>query len=398
MTNRNAWTAAILTLLMVPLGAYAQTWEPVDDPEVLRSLFSDTVIEGTLESGEKAVARYREDGTGVLEAWGKAFPRTWEVKGDQVCVGIGQQTPCYRLERSAESPGVYRARNLVTGESLELSIDADAGTTVAAPPSSNAGGAARPSAEEIAAELANPNTPLATLTAKLQFRTYQGDLPDAGDQHGTTLLLQPSLPFPLANGDLIFFRPAIPLQFDQPVFDPADLDFDSEFGLGDIAFDLAYGRTTDSGVVLAAGLVSTLPTATEDSLGADRWTLGPELLVAKLTKKYVLGAFPNHQWDIGGSGDADISTTSVQFFGTYLPGGGWNVGTSPVLSYDHLGNQWTIPLNFTLGKTVILGGRPWKLGMEVNYYVEQADAFGPRWFFGVSVAPVVKNGLAGLFK
>ncbi len=71
------------------------------------------------------------------------------------------------------------------------------------------------SAEDVAQSLANPNTPLASLNFKLQYRTYEGDLPNADDQDSTTLLFQPSLPFPLPNGDTIFFRPAIPIQFDQ---------------------------------------------------------------------------------------------------------------------------------------------------------------------------------------
>jgi hypothetical protein len=35
--------------------------------------------------------------------------------------------------------------------------------------------------------------------------------------------------------------------------------------------------------------------------------------------------------------------------------------------------------------------------MEVNYYVEQPDAFGPVWFIGFNVAPVVENALAKVF-
>jgi hypothetical protein len=264
--------------------------------------------------------------------------------------------------------------------------------------SSNSEGTAAPSAEEVAANLANPNTPLASLTLKLQYRIYEGDLPGADKQEGTTLLFQPSLPFPLSNGDVVFLRPAIPLQFDQPVFDAGNGNFDSEFGLGDIVFDLAYGRTTKSGLLIAGGLVSTLPTATDSRLGPDRWLLGPELLIGKLTKKYVIGVFPNHQWDIAGPGDANISLTTVQLFGTYLPGGGWNVGTAPIMSYDHKANQWTIPINFTFGKTVILSERPWKLSMEINYFPERADAFGPEWLIGFNVAPVVENALASLFK
>ena len=61
-------------------------------------------------------------------------------------------------------------------------------------------------ADEIALELANPNTPLATLNFKLQFRQFKGDLADADNQDGTTLLFQPSLPFPLDNGGLLLFR------------------------------------------------------------------------------------------------------------------------------------------------------------------------------------------------
>jgi len=235
------------------------------------------------------------------------------------------------------------------------------------------------------------------MTFKLQFRGFTGDLPDADDQNSTTLLFQPSIPFPLDNGDTILFRPAIPLLINQPVFDAGDQDFDGTTGLGDIAFDLAYARTSDTGILTAVGIISSLPTATND-LGSDRFTLGPEVLLGKLTKKYVLGAFPSHQWDIGGSGDADISLTTVQVFATYLPGGGWNVGSVPIMTYDHNTNDWTIPINLQIGKTVIAGGRPWKLGMELNYYVEQPDPFGPDWMIGFNVTPVVKNRIAGWLK
>lgn len=57
------------------------------------------------------------------------------------------------------------------------------------------------SADEAARELANPNTALASLTFKNQFRFFEGDLPNAGDQWSYTMLFQPVLPFPLNNGD-----------------------------------------------------------------------------------------------------------------------------------------------------------------------------------------------------
>ena len=80
--------------------------------------------------------------------------------------------------------------------------------------------------------------------------------------------------------------------------------------------------------------------------------MGPELFVGKLSEKYVIGAYPNHQWDVGGPGDAEINLTTAQLFGTYLPGGGWNVGSAPIITYDHEAEEWTIPINFSFGKCV----------------------------------------------
>ena len=51
-------------------------------------------------------------------------------------------------------------------------------------------------ADEIARELANPNTPLASLNFKNQFRFFDGDLPDASDQWSYTLLFQPTYAHP----------------------------------------------------------------------------------------------------------------------------------------------------------------------------------------------------------
>jgi len=389
-------TVAILSMAL-SAGAQAQTWQSVTGTDELSALFSDTVQTATLKDGVIAVATYNSDGTGELKAWGSTFPRSWEVKGDdQVCVGISDDIRCFTIEVDASNPKTHRGRVVTTGETVIFEVE-ERQVTIPDPVNTSEGGASQPSAEEIAQKLANPNTPMASLTFRLQHRIFDGDLPDAS-QTGTALVFQPSFPFSLENGDVVFFRPAIPIQFSAPSPDPGGMGFSSESGLGDIAFDVAYGRTTKTGMLYAGGVIVSLPTATNDALGTDRFTMGPEFMIGKLTKKWVIGAFPNHQWDVGGSGDKDINLTTMQLFGTVLPGGGWNYGTSPIISFDHISDQWTIPLNLTVGKTVVWNGRPWKLSAELNYYVEQADSFGPQWFIGINVAPVVENVLARWFK
>ena len=94
--------------------------------------------------------------------------------------------------------------------------------------------------DEIAKDLNNPATSLALLRNELIFKTFTGDLPGADSQTSLSYVFQPSFPIPLDNGNLFWFRPAIPLLLDQPVFNPATTDFDSKGpDLGDISFDFA---------------------------------------------------------------------------------------------------------------------------------------------------------------
>jgi hypothetical protein len=394
------YSIALSSILVLSAVSAAQgnEWTPVTGSDALQNYMSGMKAERTLPSGEVSRGEYKADGSGTLTAWGADIARTWEVKGeDQVCITEKRITNCYQIEKNSAAPNLYRARNVASGEVGEFEMVDGKTVVTSAPKDADAkGGAATPSADEIAAELANPNTAVATLTLKTQYRWFTGDLPDAGNQSSPMLLFQPSFPFKLASGDMVLWRPALPLLIDQPVFDASTATFDGETGLGDFAFDLAYAPKIPGGWLIATGLITAWPTATND-LGSDRFTLGPELLIGKLSKTSVLGIFPNHQWDIGGSGDVDINLTTIQAFATFLPGGGWNVGSAPIMSYDWNSEQWTIPLQLNIGKTVVMGGRPWKLSFEINYYVEQPDPFGPDWMIGFNVAPVVKNGLAGLF-
>lgn len=262
------------------------------------------------------------------------------------------------------------------------------------------------SADEIAKELANPNNSIAKLTFKNQYRWYTGDLPGADDQSNYTLLFQPVFPFKLgdtASGgkSVLFLRPAIPFVFNQPVpsVNSGRFDWDDASAMGDIVTDVAYGVTEKSGFLWALGMVSTLPTATDSDVAGKQLRLGPEAVFAYINKKGLIGAFPSHQWDVAGwdeGKDRNYSVTSCQFFLTATPGGGWAVGTQPTLTYDweaESGNRWTIPLHLTVSKTVILGTRPLKLELELNYYVKQPDLFGPKWMVSFNITPIVSNFL-----
>ena len=207
-------TILLSSLLVLIASGLAQSseWIPITGAETLRKFMSGTKVERKLPSGDMSRGEYHPDGTGTLYSWGASIPRTWEVKGDeQVCITVERVTRCYLFERNSADPELYRARDVTSDEWVEFRVT-DGRAIVADEPKKmgNKGGAAAPSSAEIAAELSNPNTALASLTFKNQFRWFEGDLPNADDQRSYTLLFQPALPFPLENGNKIIWHPAIP--------------------------------------------------------------------------------------------------------------------------------------------------------------------------------------------
>lgn len=253
------------------------------------------------------------------------------------------------------------------------------------------------SADELSKELSNPNSPLASLTFKQTYTFYDGDLPGAGDQSQNLTLFQPVFPFPLGDDGTtnLFIRPAFTYLWRQPVFDSGTNSFRNISGFADLGFDIAVGRTHDSGYVVVGGLQGTLPTGA-NRLSADQYRLGPEFAIAKISKTHYWAVFPAHQWDISG-GNADYSNTQLEMFaGYYLPNA-WTIFTDSKWSYDWEADQATIPLNLSLRKVTKLGNLPIQMILGVDYFVKSNDDFGQDWALNFSIAPVVPNFIYNAF-
>lgn len=256
------------------------------------------------------------------------------------------------------------------------------------------------SAEEIAKELANPASSLASISMNLQYTTYDGDLPGASDQDSMSFIFQPVLPFPVGDkGRNIIVRPAVPVLFDQPVFKAATGTWESaDTNLADIGFDVVYAGTTmtskGNGYLSGFGLAGTLPTATDDDVGGDQWRFGPEVFGGLVKPWGVVGALASHQWDVGGSNNTSFSTTSIQYFYAYAIGNGMQIASGPLITYDWQADSddaWTVPLGIGLSKTKIIGKTPWKFQGQIQYYAAQSDPFGPEWLFKFTATPVIQN-------
>ena len=375
--------------------AYADDWVSLSGEETLREFVSGARAEIDLKPEVTAIGEYNADGTANIEAWGETFPRTWEVRGDdQVCYMSVTETNCYTYEQDLDAPGEYRSRHVETGEVITFRvIGTNPRVVIRDGVPDDEGGPGSPSADDIANELADPNTSLGTMNLNFDYIKYQGDLSRSSSQRAKRVTFQPSLPYKLSETKNLFVRPAIPLIVDQDVPNQNG-DFDSRgTDLGDISFDVALGKSLPNGVVIIGGLVGTLPTATDDDLGLDQWLLGPEALIGVVRKWGAAGVLLTHQWDVAGEDDYSTSITGGQYFYTFNLGDGWQVNGSPTFSYDHKAdsdNAFTFPLAAGLSKTTIINGRPWKFGLQYWHYVESPDAFGPENQIRFTVSPVVK--------
>ena len=387
-----------LILLLAPLSTSAQegAWQPVTGAEALREFVSDRTFVWTEEHGEQS-GEYRADGTGTVRAWGTEFKRTWEVRGnDQLCFEGQPSDNCYTIEKDTGDPTLFRVIDVATGAKAEIRlVDDDRGAikpdelTAANP---NSGGAARPSAAELAAKLANPSNPVMKLGNNFSYSTFDGDLPGADDQSSFSYLFLTVFPFKLANGNGLLFRPGIPVIFQQPVPTGPGTFEDVGTDLGDIGYDVIYSGTTKTGTIWGYGLAGTLPTATDDRLGKDLWGLGPEALLGKAGKWGAFGGLLAHQWDVGGSGSGKINKTTLNYFYGIGLGGGWQLFSAPTISYNHeatSGNKLTLPLGIGIAKTMLIGERPWTFQFQYWNNVERPDIFGAEHTIRLSILPVI---------
>lgn len=267
------------------------------------------------------------------------------------------------------------------------------------------------SSADLAKELANPNATVGQMLFPIDFIGYNGDLNNASGQNASVISFQPSLPIPLSEGINLYVRPLIPMYISQPIITANG--FEQKSGLGNISADVAIGKTWPSKWITLIGVFGGFKTASDEALRASHTTLGPELMIAKLTSFGAIGFMVSHAWSVGDGKDAeltgstilpdafwstsgfssnDISITAGQYFYTINLEKGWQIAASPTYAYNHNagdGNKLTLPLGTGIQKVVLAGKMPIRLGAQYWYYVASPDTFGPKHQFRLTIAPVV---------
>jgi len=230
-------------------------------------------------------------------------------------------------------------------------------------------------AAELAKKLSNPVASLISVPLQYNYDEYGGTNDGAS---ASKLIIQPVIPFSLNNDWNVITRTIIPL-VEQKGFPVAALN---ESGLSDTtaSFFFSPKLPTADGWIWGAGPVVLLPTATQDTLGTEKWGLGPTGVALKQTGPWTVGLLAGHVWSVAGNDSrADISSTTLQPFVSYTTKSHTTIGAYTESAYDWKGEQWQVPLIFQAGQLFKVGPQIMQLAVAAKYWAEAPDNGPNGW-------------------
>ena len=228
--------------------------------------------------------------------------------------------------------------------------------------------------EELARKLANPVAAL--ISVPFQYNYDRG----IGSANGnkSVLNIQPVIPFELNKDWNLISRTILPVVDQHNIAGPSG----DQSGIGDVVQSLFFSpkQPTASGMIWGVGPVFLLPTASKPLLGSEKWGLGPTGVALVQQGPWTYGALANHIWSVAGDDTrADVSTTLLQPFLSYITPTKTTWAISSESTYNWKASQWSVPINFGVSQLFKVGNQPMSLGLQARYWAHGPDSGPDGW-------------------
>ena len=247
-------------------------------------------------------------------------------------------------------------------------------------------------ANELAKELANPVANLWSL--QFQFNNFEL----TNDRWNYNLIFQPVMPVSLTKDINLITRPVIQFYNSVP-FTSMTGEETRTTSFGDWTQLELFSPANSGNWLLGVGPTFIFPTAGSVYTGQGKWQVGPAVVLAYMTKKYIVGVFPQQWWSFAGEhGRPDTNQINIQPIANLFFDGGWNVGYSGNILADWdapTNNRWTVPIGLGVGKVVKFGRLPVKISLAGQYMVTQPGPVGQRWNIQLQLTPVLPKLIKG---
>jgi len=224
--------------------------------------------------------------------------------------------------------------------------------------------------QDLAKELANPIASLTSVPFQNNFDFGMGP-----DKNGWryTMNFQPVVPFALNKDWNVISRTIVPVIGQSHVVGTS-----SQFGIADIVQSLFFSPNKTKPCIWGAGPVFLVPTGTNANLGAQKFGIGPTIVVLKQQSGWTYGVLANHIWSVAGKESRSaVSSTFLQPFLAYTTKDAWTITLNTESTYDWRAKTWNVPIHFQASKLVRIGKRPVSLGAAIRCWAQSSPG-GPQ--------------------
>jgi len=235
-------------------------------------------------------------------------------------------------------------------------------------------------ANDLARAAQNPISSLISLPMQFTF--------DNGAENGEANILNVQPVYPITSGDWNYVNRMIVPLVDAPGGIPGIPGMPSteagprEKGLGDINYSLFLSPVEVGSIIWGVGGSVSMPTASSDTLGSGKWSVGPTVVLLKQTDWGSIGGLARQLWSVGGDSDRqNVSQFLFEPFMNYNLDGGWYLTSDMVWTANwkaSSSNQWTIPVGGGFGKMFKIGDQAVNSKLEAYTNVVQPDG-APDW-------------------
>jgi hypothetical protein len=226
---------------------------------------------------------------------------------------------------------------------------------------------------DLAKQLSNPVADLISVPFQFNYNDGYGN----GDGSQSLLNIQPVIPFSISTDWNVISRTILPVVSQEGVTGPGE----SQSGFGNTvqSFFFSPKAPTSAGLIWGVGPVIQIPTA-GDGLGPNQWGAGLTGVALKQSSGWTYGALVNHIWSVNNEDVyGESSNTFLQPFLSYTTAKATSFSVNTESTYNWEAEQWSVPINLTVGQIVKIQDRPVQFTGGVRYWADSPEGGPDGW-------------------